>query len=437
MTVQLEETGGFFTRQGVIVGEFNRVAQFYGSALDEGFQSIWVQYATSDQAAVENLASAVSAFSQSGASYAQTLIADGQSSMLLQVARDTSVVPYTVQRAIQIVAGQMRDGSETIQRATLGSTVTPGGDNYSDATIAISTTNQYGDPLDMTIAETVSLTCTSASTDYGETLQALGQATLVNTDPDWPGGSGANTTFQLTDGDSDGIVTNGGFSGTWTSNTPADWTIIDGEAGVTVFRSVAGGVRTASDACQITSDGAQATQIGQNLSLAINTVYHFGVMAKVSGADGTGTLVIQLTDGDGNVLTDDAGNSLTYTWNMSAEVTTAYQRFTAAFSTPRQLPTTVRLEVGLGTAPASGISLYVDLIAAAAGTQLYNGGPFIAAFSDADRTAEGDNWAVAITNDLTTKSFALGMDRLYGMRNMGVYFPSAASPTIPDSLVTH
>lgn len=437
MSVSLTGQYGFFTRQGAIIGEFNRVAAFYGSDLTAGFNSIWSQFATSDQAAVENLPSAVSSFQDSAASYEQTLIADGQLAMLLQTDRDTAVVPYTVQQAITIVRTQMAGAGASIQRATLGNSVTPDGSNYSDATVVISTTNQYGDPIDMTVAETITVTCTNGSTAYAEALQAVGETALSAVDPNWPGGSGANVAFNITDPSATGIITNGGFTGTWTSNTPANWTIIDGEAGVTVFREVAGGVRTAADACRLLSDGAQATQLGQNVSLAINTVYFATVQAKVSASDGSGTLVIQLTDGDGNVLQDDAGNNLTYTRNMSAQVTTSYQAFTVPFATPRFLPSTVRLEVGFGTAPTSGKSLYLDLINLVAGTPLYTNGPTIAAFSGANQTAFDDTWAIAITNTLTTQSFALGMQRLYNMRSMGVYFPSANSPTISDSLVTH
>ncbi len=438
MSVPLTGVGGFFVRQGCFVGEFNRVAAFYGSDLTNGFQSIWAQFASSDQQAVENLPSAVLSFSQSASQYESVLIGDGSQAMLLQTRDDTSVVPFTTQRAIQIVAGQMKTAVQSIQRATLGSTLTANPTNFSDATIVISTVNQFGDSLDMTVAETITITCTGTSTVFQEQLQAIGEAVLVQVDPNWPGGSGANLSFNIVDPAASGLTTNGGFAAaSWTGDTPGSWTIIDGAAGVTVLRVVSGGLRTGTDACRLVSDGAQATQIAQNLSLAINTVYLFSVNAKVSASDGSGTLIIQLTDGDGNVLTDDAGNSLTYSRDMSTQVTTNYQNFTVAFATPRILPSVVRIEVGFGVPPTAAKTMTLDLVGAIQGQQLYMGGPFIAAFANIEATAVDDNWSLVVTNSLTTKSFALGMDRLYNMRGMQVYFPSANSPTVSDSLVTH
>lgn len=41
MSVTLTGTGGYFTRSGAIIGEYNRVAALYGSAATTGFNAIW------------------------------------------------------------------------------------------------------------------------------------------------------------------------------------------------------------------------------------------------------------------------------------------------------------------------------------------------------------------------------------------------------------
>lgn len=439
MSVTLTGNEGYFTRQGKIVGEYNRVADLYGPDLTDGFQGIWSQFVSSDQAAVQNLPDVVSNYRLSGQSYQATLQSDGSLASLLQVSRDTSVVPATLQQSFVMLIQQMVTASASIQKATIGSSVTPWGSNDGDATVAISTANQYGQQIDAIFPETIRVTCTAASTAFQETLSAVGEATVPTNSYLWPGGSGANVQFSILNPATSGIVTDGNFT-TWEGtgdNDPTNWDIVDGAAGVTVFKESSGGVRVGSNAAKLLSDGSQATQLAQTVTLAINTVYMITVQAKVSASDGSGTLVMQVTDGDGNVLSDDQGNSLTYTRNMSAQVTTSYQCFTFFFSTPRQLPTTTKIEIGFGTAPTSGKSLFLSLAGVVAGTRLYTGGPFIAAVSGSNRTAVGDRYDAVYTNSLTSQSFAVGMNRLYNTLSLGQYFPSANSPTISDSLVTH
>lgn len=439
MSVSLVGSEGFFTREGVIIGEFNRVASLYGSALTNGFQSIWQQFASSDQIAVENLPSAVSTYAQSGQNYQSTLIADGITAQLLQVNRSAPLVPYTLVQAITVVAAQMRSTSQSINRPTTGATVTPAGTNEGDTTLVSSQTNQYGDPLDMILAETVNVTCPSASgSSYQGSLQALGATVISPYLSTWPGGSGANTTFTIADGAVDGIITDGDYTD-WTgsgSNDPVNWDITNGAAGVTVFRSAAGGLRS-TNALQITSDGAQATQVGQEVSLAVNTVYCISVYAKISSLTATGTFRMMLCDDNGTILTDDAGTSLSYTRNVNGQIGTSYAILTAFFSTPRQLPVTTFVRYGFSVAATSGRTLSLSLANIVQATQLYAGGPFVAAVSGTLRTALNDTWTIAYTNSLTSRSFARGCDRLYNMRQLGVYYPSSGSPTIADSLVTN
>lgn len=438
MAVTLTGAEGFFTREGVIIGEYNRVASLYGSALTAGFQSIWAQFASSDQSAVEGLPGVVDNYRNSGLNYQQTLVADGIKAMTLQVDRDTPLVPYTLTQALVLVIAQMKSTSQSINRPTTTGPVTANGSNLGDTTLLTSLTNQYGDPLDMVMAETVTLTCTQSVTSYQAPLSAVGESVISPNSYAWPGGSGANTSFTVYDADVDGIVTDGGFnnwSGTG-NNTPDDWEIINGDAGVTIFRSAAGGMR-GLDAAKITSDGAQATQLGQDITVSVNTVYCVSVYAKINSHTATGVFRIALCDNNGNVLTDDAGTNLEYTRNVNGQVTTTFGLVSAFFSTPRQLPTTVRVQYGTSTAATSGREITMSLAGVVAATQLYPGGPFVAAISGEDRTALNDSYTIAYTNSLTAQSFARGMDRLYNMRQLGVYFPSDVSPTISDSLVTN
>lgn len=431
-TIPFSGVAGYFTRQNVIGAEYNRVAALYGSALTAGFQGIWAQFASSDQAAVADLPAAVAQYRTSATNYLSTLAGDGTQAILLQVSDYDSVVPYTVTQAVELVYAQMVADGNSVQRPTLGATVTAGGTNLGDTTLATSTTNQYGDPLDMIFTETVTNTCSTAPSGYSASLRAVGEAAQPSNSYLWPAGSGASATVPVTNPASGGLATDGGFAnwGGTGNNTPASWYIVNGDAGVTVFRSAAGGVRAGTDAAQITSDGVQATQLGQNVTLAVNTVYAVTFQAKINSATATGTFRIALTDDDGNVLADDAGNALSYTRNVNGQIGTSYACFTAFFATPRQLPSTVSLRVGTSVAATSGREITFDLVNIVAATQLYAGGPFQAAFSGDNPTALGDYWTVAYTNSLGADSFVRSADRLYGFRNLGIYYRSSNSPDI-------
>lgn len=445
MSVQLTGTYGFFTRAGAFIGEYNRVAAQYGSDLTSGFQSIWTQFASSNQAAVENLPSAVAVYRNTGVQYQNTLQADANLAALLQVADTESVNPYTFPQAINVVRNQMALDGSSINRPTLGSSVTGGASNDGDTVVVVSTTNIFGEPLDMTYNETFALTVTQSGTSFTGSVAAVGQLAVGINSYNWPQGSGASATVPITDPATDGVVTDGGYAD-WEGtgdNTPTNWDILNGSAGVTVFKSVAGGVRTGTDAAQITSDGSQATQLAQNVSLQINTVYAVTFQAKINTITGTGTFRIALSDGDGNILTDDAGTSLSYTRDLNGQIDTTYTQFTAFFSTPRQLPETVRVQIGTSVAATAGRVITFDLVQIVAATALYGPagtgtyGPFCAAFAGVAAPATGDTYSVVFTNSLGTQSFVWGSERLYGMRANGLYYPSSVSPNISDSLVTH
>lgn len=445
MSVPLTGTYGFFTRMGAFIGEYNRVASAYGSGVTSGFQSIWTQFATSNQQAVENLPSAVEAYRNTGLQYQNTLQGDAQLASLLQVADDTSVNPYTVPQSIQVLRNQMALNGSSINRPTLGSTVTDGSSNDGDAVVVVSTTNIYGEPLDMTYNETFTLIATQSGTGFTGTVAAVGELAVAINSANWPGGSGASVSIPITDPAADGVITDGGFAN-WEGtgdNTPSDWTIVNGDAGVTVFKSVAGGVRSGTDAAQITSDGSQATQLAQTVSLEPNTVYAFTFQAKIDTITGTGTFRIALSDGDGNILSNDAAASLSYTRDLNGQIGTSYSQFTVFFSTPRQLPETVRLQIGTSVAATAGRVITFDLVNGVAATPLYGlagsgtSGPFAACFAGSTAAATGDTWTVVFTNSLTTRSFVWGMERLFQMRANGLYFPSSVTPSISDTLVTN
>ena len=446
MNVPLTGQAGWFTRAGAFIGEYNRIATTYGTPAINGFNSIWSQFASSDQVAVNNLPTALSTFQQSGQTYLGVLQQDGQTAAVLQVSDYDSVVPYTLQTAVTILAAQMVSTGQTIQRPTLAVTITSSiyATNYSDATLAVGFTNPQGAQLDMTIAETISVTCTSAAT-YQETLTAVGQATVAPSSYLWPNGSGANYSFSLTDGATNGLLTDGNFTswGGTGGNQPTFWTIVNGAAGVTVFQGTPG-FRTATspNLCfKITSDGSSLTAAQQTLSVTADTTYGFNVYLKMSATDGAGRVIIALVDENGNVINNDAGTPQSAILTMSSatpsasNVGTTYAAFPVFFQTPRGLPITTGLRIGFLTAPTAAKSLSISLAAGVAPQQMYAGGPYVAGYSGNNASAVGDSWALAITSTAGVNTFVMGLNRLYNFASLGISFPSSGSPTIPDSLV--
>lgn len=449
MAVTLVGSEGYFNRVGAFAGEYNRVAALYGSATtDPAFSSIWLLFASSDRAAVTtpSLPDAVTTFRNSGASYSQVLTQEAQYASVLQVDRDFPLVPNTYPASVARIAAQMVDTAQTVQRPTLTATVVADGDNFGDTSVTVSTTNVYGDPLDMTVAEDVTVTCTSQGSGFGASFSAVGEPAVAPNAWNWPQGSGATAGVSVVDPATSGIVTNSALSTFTVANTPDNFTIIDGSAGVTVFKSTSGGVR-GSDCVYLQSDGASATKLAQAVTLSVNTVYAATVQVKMNANSASGTFVVQLYDNTNSaVMTNDAGDDLeaTYALNGGAgELTTAYQLLTVFFSTPRQLPASVQVRAGYGVAGVSTRQLFMCNLQIFQPTALYGrqgtgtSGPFVAAVANTTASAAGDVYVATFTNSLTTQSFVWGLQRLSGLRELGLYVPSSGSPTISDALVTH
>jgi hypothetical protein len=439
MAVTLTGTGGYFTRQGKIIGEFNRVTNFYGSSLTSAFNGIWAEFASAQQPAVQNLPNAVDTFRTTPQIYLTELVNSGINAQILQVDDDSSLTPYTLGEAIRRVIAQMKSTAQSINRPTVSSTPASDSGNLGNATLLTHTKNEFGDPLDMILAETVNFRCNAdPGASYQASVVAVGQAQVSPYSHEWPAGSGCNVTFNVVDGNSDTLVTDGGFN-QWTgtgNNSPVKWLIVNGAPGVTVFRDTNNGLR-GLHAAKITSDGTSLTQLRQQITLEVNTVYCVSVYVKINTLTPTGTFRIAFCDNNGNIINDDTGSSLSLTSNLNGQIGTNYTLVSAFFATPRQLPSSTFVQIGIAGAVTAGRQISMSLAAVNKAVQLYAGGPFVTIVSKDLRTSLNDKWTCTYTNSLGKQSFARGMDRLYGMRNLGLYFPSSTSPTISDTLVTN
>jgi hypothetical protein len=429
-----------------LYGEFNRTVSGYGSSLNAGVEEIWDEYPNSDEdaVAVAPLIPARDAYRTVHTGWTSALTAAATATVVEQVNRDTTLPAKTLTNALNELKAQMIDDSESINRPTVAAAVTAWASNKGNAVVMASTTNEYGDQLDMVMAETVRLTVTAdvsnGGTQFAETLTIAGQPLKPPTDYLWPGGSGASGTMAISDATATGLLTDGGFEA-WTSSTvPTSWTVSVGES--TVSRDSVNVVR-GTYGFKITSDGSTLTTVKQQVSSALvkpNRVYCVNLWGKLSATDASGVLRVRLTNSSGTTLVDDAGASLTksITMNGGAGFSTSFGQQYAFFSTPRQLPVSggVWIEFAFTTSPANGVTLTLDNLGMAAATQLYPGGPFVAAFSKDTSSSLQDYYAVAVTNSLDHTSFVRSLDRHFSLRQLGIYLPTDGSPTVNDNLIS-
>ncbi len=434
--------GGLFVRLGQIMGEQNRTISSYGSSLNSGVSAIYDQYPVSTEEAsdVSPLFAASESYRSVHATYLASLTSIAQNTLIDQVNRDVPLATKNFVNAIGVLYTQMIDNGDSINRPVTSAATTPWASNKGNAVVVTSLTNQFGDPLDMVFAEDITTTCTadvsSGGTQYAETLVAVGEPAGTNTNYRWPLGSACNTTFNITNGASDTLVQDGNFE-LWSGITPTRWTVVVGPA--TVNKGTTNLVRGTYN-MQWTSDGTTLTRIKQQVSTSVapNTVYCLNLWAIMSALDGSGSVQFRLTDSSGTTLTNSAGDNLLYTRNTNGQIGTSLTNVNVFWQTGRQLPPTggVWLDIAYTAAPASPKVLQMDMLSLVAATQLYPGGPFMAAFSYTTSTARGDYYTTVVANSLGTHSFVRDLDRWFNMRTNNVYLPSDVSPTIPDNLIS-
>lgn len=445
MALTYTGTAGVFTRIGCLVGELNRVVSAYGLPLNSGVEAIWDKFPNSDEdaVAIDGIIASRDQYRGVHGSYINALRTAMNNALVEQVNRQasTALPTKTVANALSQLKTDMIADSATVHRPTLSAAVTAGSANLGNAVLQASTTNEFGDPCDMAFAEAVKFTCTNdvsgGATQYAEPLSFSGAPAYGATDYRWPGGSGCAGTLNVVDASTAGLLTDGGFE-QWNSSTvPTYWSVTTG--GSTVSRSASNTVR-GTYSLAITSDGSTLTSFRQQLSSTLlkpNTVYCFNAWMMMSSADGSGAVRVRLTNSAGTTIANDASTSQTYSRDTNGQIGTSLTNVTTFFQTPRQLPTSggVYLVIEFTTAPANTKILYVDHVGFAAATRLYNGGPFVCAFSKDTATAVRDTYSLAVTNSFTYNSFVRALDRWVGMRDAGVYLPSASSPSISDSLI--
>jgi hypothetical protein len=360
----------------------------------------------------------------------------------------------SIERSLREVIRQMLSQGASVRAQTVAATPTAFAGEGNGALVA--SVKRAGDGLtcEHSFAETVRVTCTQDAYTGGATagqegFRAEGEG-AVN-DPfafDWPGGSGTSQALTAIDGEQDNgggnLLVNSDFETFTVANTPDDWTISVGSAGTQVFDE-SSLVFTGSHALRFTGSGGVLTALYQALDgtdgdeLEPLEQYAFNCFMRRDGtAASAGVLTVELVDGNGDVINDEAGVANSFTIDLTA-LTTSYVSKSGVFRTPLVLPTTVRLRLRMSTALENSRSVYLDKAALGVMTQLYTGGPSLAVFSGADDFGQGDYASAAVTNSRgaagTLDTFQTACDRLLGLRGFDLLLPSSGTPTISDNLI--
>ena len=450
MSVALTGGSGWFTRLGLELGEVNRIATAcFGTVLDTAVSNIFAAHTSAEQREVSQLYQYRDTVRQQAATYVSQLQAQATAVAVAQVDRDSPLPPggKTPANAVARVITQMKGTSDTIQRAVTSAVVTAASGNKGDAVVKVGLTDAYGLPLDMVMAETLTATVTAdtgngGATKYGEPLAVVGQPAQPISDYRWPAGSAASQTLKVSDAADTGVnlLANGDFSswGGTGNNTPGTWAMLTGAAGTQILRGSTSPLRSADGTqyyCTFKPDGSTLTEIAQAVTLKPLTVYAVHLFLRIDASDAQ-SFRVRLIDGNGATVADDAGTNLTKSTVLSGIGSNTWTSVYAFWATPRIVPAGTRLAMGfVTTSPSSSRTVDVDLASLVAATQLYPGGPFAAAFSKETQSAKNDYYSIAVANNLSRWSFARSLDGLFNLRQNGLSFPSALSPSVPDSLI--
>jgi hypothetical protein len=186
----------------------------------------------------------------------------------------------------------------------------------------------------------------------------------------------------------------------------------------------------------VVGSGAANRRIYQVLqTLTADKVYFVCLRHKKTATPLTGEVRVALVTGyGGSVLADSAGANNEAIYNLTAgDVTTSY---TANWFPVRIRPSQaqpVYLEIDVQGLEA-GTTYCLDEVVLIEGTQLYAGGPIVAAVQGKTSPSIGDKWTLTTTNDRAGE-FQTYFDRAFDMRAKRLLLPSSGTTNIPDSLI--
>lgn len=401
-----------------------------------------------------------------------------QTILLGMVAGQDPFYGTSLSAALSYILQLMIAGSKTVKTCTITESTVADTANVGTGVVFCTLIRGDGLIFQNTVAEVSTLLITSDSYTGGATvgqepwswsgaanLSSLATGTPVGLwDWDWPQGSGASASASCIDASQDNTpvsgnyLTNSDFQSWTTGGTPIlnNWHLTVGTWGTDILQEtgtvmtnttysvkfVAGATLTAltTQFNSAITDGTLTTA-GTVANITAFTGYAFNFWLKASGVISGGVLKVDLVDGSGTVINDQAGTANTYTLTLST-VTTSWVAYNTPFRLPVILPSIVRVRIRISTALA-GASLYMSWGAFSLPTNLYSGGPNLSVFSNPQAPFEAnpdpDGFTLTFTNNRGGASYGATFQTLWNRlyQTPGLILPYSGSPSYADSLITN
>ena len=298
---------------------------------------------------------------------------------------------------------------------------------------------------DSILPETLSARCVKDARDNSlirgnERWEIAGKAAVDRLDRRWQDnlsgfGSGSRLLINSTCGDieASGIVgqnmiSNGGMERADATPFPLDWQIQTGTAGTNLVQENVGA--RGSYSLQITGNNVVAHNIyqvmgqGPRPSIKSNTVYIVTALlrGKAAAVD-SGTIALQLRDGS-NVEISGCSVSRNMAGVGLSVPTGSWTRMIGSFTTPLDLPSTVRFALAF-TVKMDVENLLVDEVCIVEAARPYALGPGLAVFAGTTDWQLDDRAEIAITK--TTSDWQSNLDRYLDLAGRDIQLPTSAT----------
>lgn len=190
------------------------------------------------------------------------------------------------------------------------------------------------------------------------------------------------------------------------------------------------------------SDGSQLICMQQVVDLQASTAYAVNLWAITDSVPAAGVITIDLVDGiGGSVIQDAQGTNNSFTFSAT-DLTTSWQSLQdlvsgeTVFRTPETLPTVVYFRMRVTTAISNTSSVWFDELCLTRMATIYTGGPMVAAFGGTVEFVLADTWTIAVTNN-RAGLFQEYFNRNFGMADLGLLLPydTGGTETIDDALI--
>lgn len=427
-----------FTNLGSIAGGINVANDYRGATLIARYNTLFSQYSAAGLYSSKifdgfflNIENAQNSSSTLLNQY-QTL---ANNTLIGWVLNYQTQPNNSLSNAMEFVLAQMASQSASVTAITVGSSITYASNNLGNATVYVSTVDNFGKACENLYPETILATCNRDSQSGGvlgsESWLISGEKSVSNKlDWNWPGGSGASISITSVDSLATNLVQNSDFE-TWTSATACTNWIFSG-AGV---QQGATQKYKGTYSLEFTGNGSalqSAKQLFPSNTLTNISAYHYCFHYWLS-TSGLGVLQISLQDQTGAITSDREGNQNSQSINLSG--TGAWVTVKGSFATPAVNPSSgYQIVLETTSALSNGATLFLDSLALTRPSRLGNSGPYFSIFSGNSTTYLFDSATITTTSNAANTSWQRVWHRFgYGG---AVLLPSSSTPTIPDSLIT-